>query len=294
MIINLFDGPDNKTKVGGGWSFLRNFRKGLIKFGYKISNKNYDVSMACAPTMVPRALWVAAAEKPRILRTDGIPEDFRNRGTGWSRLRQYAKQADVVIYQSNFIKNTIGQLLGRKGKVICNGVDTTIFRKDGDAVPKFGNPSIVFVHFRHDPNKRFQEAIERFRYFKLKNKNATISFIGDYPKSQVFWSGKRWDFGMLDLKQGKDWRFLSIIRDRTQLAKTLRSFDYIAYPSFADPCPNTLIEALACGLKPLWINSYGSSEEIIGLFKDKYDFSLKSMTKRYVGCFNESIKKSSK
>jgi glycosyltransferase involved in cell wall biosynthesis len=271
MIINLFDGPDNTTKVGGGWSFLRNLKKGLIAKGHQISNRGYDVSMACAPTMVSRDSWVLAAGKPRVLRTDGVPEDFRNRGTGWSRMKQFAHQADLVIYQSKFVKNTIGRLLKEDGKIICNGVDTSIFRKDGDKMPRFGQPSIVFVHFRHDPNKRFQEVIERFRYYKIDNPNATMSFIGDYPKNQVFWNKKKRDFGMLDLKEGKDWRYMGIIRDRTQLAKALRSFDYVAYPSFD-----------------------GSSEEIIKLFSKKHNFSLKSMAERYVGCFNELIKRSNK
>jgi glycosyltransferase involved in cell wall biosynthesis len=287
MRINLFDAPDNQKKIGGGWTFLRNFQKGIESVKHVLGNEKYDVSMACGATMVRRDTWAATKDKPRVLRADGVPEDCRNRGTGWSRMRDFGKEADMIIYQSQFSKQTTGRLIKRDGLVIPNGVDTSIFTNKGPKEKPFGNPSVVFVHYRSDPNKRFQEVIERFRQYKIDHPNAAITFIGDYPKQQIKWNPKKLDFGMLDLVQNKDWRYLGAIRDRRKLAQMLRSYDYIAYPSFADPCPNTLIEALACGAKTLWPNEYGSTLEIIDLFKNGYDFSLKNMVVRYVKCFRE-------
>lgn len=288
MIINLFDIPQNDEKVGGGWSFLRNFKKGLEEAGHKISSENYDLSMVCGATMVTRQQWEEAKNKPRVLRADGIPEDFRNRGTGWSRIRDYANEANLVIYQSEFSKNTTGRLLKKDGSIIMNGVDTSVFKPDGPTDSKFGSPSIIYNHFRNDPNKRFQEVIERFRQYKIDNPKSAITFIGDYPKDQVRWTEK-WDFGMLDYKQDADWRYLGIIKDRKELAKKLRSAEFFAWPSFADPCPNTLIEALSCGLQPIWTNLYGSTDEIHNKFKDKYDFSLSNMIRQYIKEFEKLL-----
>jgi glycosyltransferase involved in cell wall biosynthesis len=289
MKINLFDVPDNQGKVGGGWTFLRNFKKGMHGSKHVVTNSNFDISMACGATMVSRDLWEAAQNKPRVLRADGVPEDFRNRGTGWSRMRDYGRSANLIIYQSQFSKDTTGRLIGKKGPVILNGVDTDIFNLQGPQEKRFGDPSIIFVHFRCDPNKRFQEVIEHFRQYKIDNPKATITFVGDYPKQQVRWNQKKWDFGMLDLVQDKDWRYVGIVKDRNKLARFLRSADFIAYPSFADPCPNTLIESLACGCKPLWLNEYGSSLEIVNLFKSGYDFSLNNMITTYLKRLRELL-----
>lgn len=281
MKINLYRSNQDK-KIGGGWSFLRNFENGLKKNGHEVDENKYDLSMVCGATMVTWDQWNASKKKPRVLRADGVPEDFRNRGTGWSRFKGYADQANLIIFQSEFSKNTVGRLVKKTGPVIINGVDTLVFNKTGNKEKKFGEPSLVFIHYRDDPNKRFQEVIEKFRQYKIDNPKAAITFIGDYPKNQIFWNGKTYDFGMLDLKQNVDWRYLGIISDRNKLASILRSSDFIAYPSFADPCPNTLIEALACGCKPIWINSYGSSNEIINMFNSGYDFSLSNMANKYL------------
>jgi len=194
MIINLFAGNQIGDRIGGGYTFFRNFRKGLEQLGHQISDKNYDISMLCGPTLAPREQWESALGKPRILRLDGIPEDFRNRGTAWSRMKQYSKEADLIIFQSNFSKNTVGNVIGRSGSVIRNGVDTSIFAPTGKREDKFGDPSLAFILYRQDPCKRFHEVIDRFRQFKIQNPKATMTFIGDFPKSQVLWNGKTYDF----------------------------------------------------------------------------------------------------
>jgi glycosyltransferase involved in cell wall biosynthesis len=287
MIVNLFLGDQIGDRIGGGYTFLRNFQKGLEQLGHKVSSTNFDISMLCGPTMASRDQWNAAAGKPRILRLDGIPEDFRNRGTAWPRMKEYSLAANMLIFQSNFSNETVGGVIKRHGEVIHNGVDTSVFNKNGPASKKFGNPSVAFVLYRDDPCKRFNEVIDRFRQFKVKNPKATITFIGTFPKTQVLWNGKTYDFGMLDWKKGVDWEYTGGMGNRTQLANALRSFDYIAFPSFNDSCPNTLIEAMSCGCKPLWISDYGSSNEIVDLFAKNYDFSLKHMVELYLEKFNK-------
>jgi glycosyltransferase involved in cell wall biosynthesis len=289
MKINLFAGNSIGDRIGGGYTFFRNLHKGLKQLGHKVSNEDYDISMLCGPTLASREEWNAAKGKPRVLRLDGVPEDFRNRGTAWSRMKQYSREADMIIFQSHFSKETVGAIINRDGAVVHNGVDISIFGPNGKKQPKFGNPSLCFVLSRDDPCKRFHEAIDRFRQFKIKNPKSTMTFIGNFPKSQVLWNKKSYDFGMLDWKQNVDWRYVGGIANRNTLANYFKSFDYIAFPSFNDSCPNTLIEAMMCGCKPLWTCDYGSSNEIIDLFKNNYDFSLKHMAELYVEQFKKLI-----
>jgi glycosyltransferase involved in cell wall biosynthesis len=281
----------DKQKIGGGWSFLTNFINGARE-GFILCDSvdMADVLFIPAPTMVDRS-YVERAKtlgKKIVLRIDGVPENWRNRGTGWSRTKEFADMADVVIYQSKFIRNTVGSLLEQtlkkqlNNKIILNGVDTEVFNPQGEKNPQFGDPSYLYVNYRKgEHNKRVEEVIERFRYLKLIKRHATLTLVGNYPKEQFLWDSKHWDFGMLDMVEGIDWQYLGIISDRNALAKIMRSCDYLAFPSFADPCPNTLIEGLACGLRPVWVNDYGGAKEIVDMWDPDY-FTKERMANEYL------------
>ncbi|MHA1304345.1 MAG: glycosyltransferase family 4 protein [Candidatus Heimdallarchaeaceae archaeon] len=281
-----------RTAIGGGMSFINNITKGAEGL-FRVNHGLHDcgsVVLVPAPTLVTRDDFKRFKKKcPVVLRVDGIPEDWRNRGTGWPRLRDYAKWSDEVIYQSEFVRDTVGKLLNRKGVVIYNGIDTSVFKKEGPAMQMdLGKHSILYIHFRNDPNKRVDEVITRFRQYKLEHPDATITFVGAYPKNQFHWNGKN-DCGMLDWQEGEDWNYLGVIKDRQELAKIMRSHQYIAFPSFADPCPNSLLEALNCGCEVLWPSDYGSTQEILDLWKKDYDFGLRKMTEEYYSVFKKLV-----
>lgn len=278
-----------ENKIGGGHTFTRNF---LATCSDVVDTlEECDVFFITGATLVSRSEFELAIRlgKKIAFRVDGVPEDWRNRGTGWSRLRDYAKKSDVVIYQSDFISKTVGRVLGVEGYVIYNGIDTSVFKVDGEKLPEFGKPSVLYCNYRKgEHNKRVEEAIERFRYYKLINPEATMTFVGNYSKQQFLWNKKSWDFGMLDLERDKDWRYLGIVSDRIELATIMRSCQYIAFPSFADPMPNTLIEAMSCGCKPLWINDYGGQKEIVDNWENT-DWSRERMTKEYLDAFRSLL-----
>jgi len=302
-MIKIYIPPVGKEKIGGGWSFLNNFIGGLPADAMiEPALEEADVVFLPASTMVTRDFVqeVRSYGKPIALRIDGVPEDWRNRGTGWSRTKDFAGWANLVIYQSYFVEKTIGRLLEHtlekelNHTVIMNGADIEVFKLEGEVLHAFGNPSILYVNYRKgEHNKRVEEVIERFRYFKLDNPEATLTFVGNYSKQQFRWNDKSWDFGMLDLEEGKDWRYLGIVSDREELAKIMRSHEFIAFPSFADPCPNTLIEALCCGCVPLWVNGYGGASEIIAQWEScvfpGLDFSKERMALDYVKSFKEVL-----
>lgn len=285
--------PSSKRDgIGGGLTFTRHFKTIAEKLGHRVidcpAHARWEVCLVTAPTLVTRGEFRTALQFPGkvVLRVDGVPEDWRNKGTGWPRLRDFAKYADEIVYQSQFIRDTVGRFIKREeGKIIYNGTDTKTFRKKGAKFDKFGNPSIIHVNYRKDPNKRWDEVIVKFREFKLDNPTATITFVGNYPEKI-----KEYHFGMLDYECRKDWQYLGIIKNRQELAKILRSGDFFAWPSFADPMPNTLLEALHCGLKPVWTCDYGSTNEIINLFESGFDFGRERMVKEYLALFESLCK----
>ena len=150
--MKIFIVNQSKQTTGGGFTFISNFVKGLNKLGIKTVNRveDCDVFFISGATLVTRDEFKRAKElkKKIVLRVDGIPEDWRNRGTGWSRLKDFAREADVIIYQSEFVRNTIGKMLDKDGAVIYNGVDEGIFRPIRDGNDKFGKPAILHINFR--------------------------------------------------------------------------------------------------------------------------------------------------
>lgn len=289
--MNIFIPSIREGKIGGGWTFTRNFLD-LAEPHMVDSLDKADIFFITGATLVQRDEFRKAKDSNAkiVLRVDGVPEDWRNRGTGWSRLRDYSKEADLIIYQSDFIKNTTGRLLGRDGKVIYNGTNKDIFNPHGAKIPSIEEHSVLYVNYRKaENNKRVEEAIERFRQYKIDNPEAQMIFVGNYSKRQFFWDKKSWDFGMLDLQQGKDWIYFGIIKDRNELASIMRSCKYIAFPSFADPCPNTLIEAMSSGCEPLWINDYGGQADIVEKW-NKIDWGRARMVREYLEAFEEVLK----
>ena len=285
-MIKIYLAGNREWALGGGWTFLRNLKKALkdkVQFVDKI--QDCDIFFVSGVTMVSREDFRKAQEleKKIITRIDGCPEDWRNRGTGWSRLRDYAKLADQVIYQSEFIKRIIGRLVKRDGVVIYNGADQSVFKPEGDKYPKKGDPSILHVGFRKDPCKRPEEVIMRFRELKMDKPEAFLQFAGNFPTYL-----KEHKFGMLDFVKGKDWDYSGIITDRNELAKIMRSHDYLAYTAFGDPCPNVLIEGLSCGLKVLWLNDYGGQKEIVDNW-EKVNWSIDLMGSKYLSIFKNVI-----
>ena len=117
----------------------------------------------------------------------------------------------------------------------------------------------------------------------MDNPKAFLQFAGNFPTYL-----KEHQFGMLDFVKGKDWDFAGIITDRNELAKIMRSHDYLAYTAFGDPCPNVLIEGLSCGLKVLWLNSYGGQKEIVDNW-EKVDWSIGRMGKEYLEIFKKVL-----
>lgn len=280
---------DSQMGIGGGWTFWRNFIKFAPKFGMEIvDSSDADVALICGATMVKRET-VSQIKCPVVLRVDGYPEDWRNRGTGIPRLVDFAKRADGIVFQSKFTARTVGEFLRQNNAIpsnklvtlIINGVDKSIFSPSGLRQERDAGMIYIHMNYRKDPNKRYEEVIMRFRELWLCNKNISLWLIGRYPTEY-----KEWNFGFFNGERIKYW---GVVEDEEMKASILRSGDFFIYPSFADPCPNALIEALACGLEPLYISDYSGAKEIVDLWRHRYDFSAERMVKNYYEFFKEVI-----
>lgn len=286
---------DSKINIGGGWRFRENFIKGASQIlGMEVvdSFDDADISLIAGATMILPETFTKLKQKKVVLRLDGVPEAWRNSGRTWGRFKHYFSLSDGVVCQSEFVAKTTFTWLHKVTRdcpiwcVIMNGVDEDIFTKKGSKYPRFGNPSILHINSRKDENKRIEEVIARYRVEKLMNPELRLIFAGKYPTYLI-----ENQFGLYDYKKDTDWKYFGVLEKPELIAKLMRSCDEFWFPSFADPCPNVVIEAIhTMGVEKIkYINSFGGAKEIIKLYNNGYDFSLKNMANRYYHFLTEVL-----
>lgn len=265
--MKVFIPYESRQTIGGGYTFYRNFIQAIgdgnnddIELTPQ-EEDDYDILFAFSPTTISGEIIARAKARGKkfVLRVDGVPEDNRNSGKGTRRLVEYATQADTIIFQSNFVKKTVGKILANNGvvcanKVIRNGVDTKIFKPDGHKENFPGKPNILHIAYRKDNNKRYEEVLAMYREYFMENKQANLVLLGRYPTE---WN----EFGM-GFFNGERFNALGITTDEEYKARMIRSCDFLFYPSFADPCPNVVMEAMACGV-PVLYQPYGGVREMV-------------------------------
>lgn len=274
---------DSKMRIGGGFTFIRN-----VTTKIPMVEKGGDVLfLASSSTITPETMTSLEQDtRPLVLRIDGYPEDWRNGGKGIRGLQRAYRRADYIIYQSLFSYNFVGKYLeenfGRKqNSLIYNGADKKIFTAKGEQYPMDTSKRNIVVNFyRKDPNKRYEEVMYRFRQLWLDHKNIHLYIIGRIPTEYMNYQG-----GFFN---NEPVTFLGVLKPE-DIARVYRTATELWYPSFADPCPNAVIEALNCGLSNIaFTNPFGGVREIIALYKkEPYRFTLHNMCNAYLEVFQK-------
>lgn len=254
----------SNTNIGGGWTFLKNFKKAAAKADIELvdSINDADLLFGFGPTVIAGEDIERAKNqnKPFVLRMDGVPEDNRNSGKGTRRMVEYAKKADFIIYQTNFVNETVGETLRNLGveapsRVVYNGVDREIFKDEGPTFPMTETMKILHVNYRKDTNKRVEEVIQMYREVWNTSHDCKLLLMGRYPTEWI-------QYGM-GFYAGENYQTIGVVTDDNAKAMYMRSCDVFFYPSYADPAPNVVLEAMACGL-PILYNPYGGVKELVG------------------------------
>ena len=281
---------DSKQTQGGAWSFKHNLEKGMTALGHTVVNNilEADIALVAGVTMVTRQTIDLIKEQgvKLITRLDNVPRNSRNRNTGTSRLREFSQKADEVVWQCQWSKDYLIDFIGREGRIIYNGVDTDIFRPEGDRFD-FGDRDLVYLYSRYnrDENKRYEEVWYEFQLLFRENKNRRLILVGQFSPEQVEYS--------FDFFRGEKVDYLGTVIEPEQMAKIYRSCGHMFAPYFADCFSNTYLEGLVMGIKLRNVNMSGGTPEMLSLF-DKYGrdyFSLERMAKEYEKLFMEVLSK---
>lgn len=247
MIIGI---PFLFQGMGGTRTFINHLKKELKKRKIEVKDtitQDCDVGLivGSAPLRDVKQ-WKKWGVKI-IQRLDGVYY-FRVKGFGyplwnWKMKKIHNHFADYIIYQSEFSKILCERFLGRSGapfKIICNGTDLEKFSPTGEK-----------IEFRDWPEQLIFVTSGRIR-----RKDMILPLL----KGMDLLYEKRKDFKWVILgeiapsieRYVKKYRlkpFLQFLKwiGNDEIAKYLRGGDIFLF-SDNSACPNSIIEAMACGL----------------------------------------------
>lgn len=278
----------NKEGVGGGNTFIANYRK-------KTSHQLVDTIDGAEIMFVANPMWgeredFAKANELKIsivLKTDNIPEDWNNRGTAIPKLRDFINQAETIIYQSNWAKGKYDEFISSNKLrcplfhyVIHNGVDTDVFTPSGSNLKIDGSPRILFIKSSRNENKRYPEVMEIFRRYWQTNKKAKLLLVGNFADDY-----HRYNFGFYN---GENYQYLGAVSPEA-MPTVYRSADIFLFPAYADCAPNVVLEAMACGVVPI-IHPYGGGYEFIDPPQEKYGVDLTEFQGEYKQMVDQALR----
>jgi glycosyltransferase involved in cell wall biosynthesis len=241
---------------GGPSNFLKNLKKSLKN--ENISNTSYYINPFTSCNIyanVVRNPW----NRPYFFRVDGVGFDKCKSQEEMDSLNSSIlsgiKNAKGVIYQSEFSKKLAEKTLGYvtdKSTTIINGTNQEIFNEIGDnRREKLGiaKDALVFItSARWRPRKRLKDTVAIFKDFAKKYVGETYLIV----------------VGIENNNNNNNIIIYIPHIDNSELPFYLRTADIYLFLGWLDPCPNSVVEAISCGLPTICTN-IGGTREIVNL-----------------------------
>lgn len=289
---------ESKQGLGGGWSFIRNFKKGMTAHGLQLFKRgcalkkvpvfvddwrDADIVFIPSATMATRdtVSIIKGAGKKIVVRLDNLPRNSRNRGAGTSRLFDITQMADMVIYQSQWAREYLMPFVKRYGEVIYNGVDTEIFNPNGEWLSyKPTDVTVLYSRYNRDETKGWERAWYEYQMIDRKcreeAKTCSLVLMGRFSDEI-----RQYNF---DFYNGEEFTYIGVIEEPESIANVMRGCDILLAPYFNDCYSNTIQEALACGLE-LQVDMSGGTPELL----KNGVIDLETMVINYYRNFNELL-----
>ncbi len=276
--MKIYNPNISKQTLGGGHTFRRNLEKALKdKVEFVNDWEECDIYFITSVTIVDKAevRQAKASGKKIVLRVDNMPRKSRNRRMSPAeRMKGMAEMADKVVFQSEWAQEWIGSYLGcvPNSTLIYNGVDTDIFNSSQIKRDFCEDKVFMYVQYNRDENKRMPEAFDMFTTEWIMNAEHVLWIVGQFSPELV---ASKFDFF-----RGEKIKYYGVMDDPSRMATLMRQADVLLYPSYSDSCPNTVIEAKACGMD-IRHNGHAGVKEAVNI----KDPSLERMGGEYLELF---------
>ena len=194
------------------------------------------------PTILSRGFARRQRKPVLVHRVDGVPHLTRGKKTK-ADIIQPAVNAltDHTIFQSDFCRTSFHANCDRAPKswrVVKNAVDPRVFFLPDQPCQLGRVLSLVATSWSPNPSKGF----------------STLAAISRLPGVQLTFAGN-W---CPDIDPAKT-RLVGTLHS-VKLAELLRSSDAMVHAAVNEPCSNSIVEALACGLPVMYRDSGGNRE----------------------------------
>lgn len=262
--------------IGGPSTFMQNLKFYLDQNGFNYSQSHKRAKSIFFPVSFDKTILNKIKNKHGkiIQRLDGIYYPSKH-GDAYVELNKdikdiYLVYADFVVFQSEYSKEQCFSMMGEKKgdeyTVILNGVNKTIFYPDEDRIGL--DKSIQFVttgNFRNiDMIEPLIKALDRL----LGRFDFRLNIIGPVTHPEI------------EKMMDKDYIKLSGNKNLNEVASILRKSDIFLYSHLNPPCPNSVIEAISCGLPVVGFDS-GAMSELLFFSKDLLAYVSDDIFQRY-------------
>lgn len=174
-------------------------------------------------------------------------------------IRQLNKAAHVTVYQSEFVRRTAQPFLqAKRHVVILNGADPTVFHPAREPGLDIGHVTWGTIR-----KKRLDLVCEEIK----RRPGESFRLVGRHAQAE----DPVLNFHLPNVE-------LCGERNRRQMTAEYRKMKVLFFPSENDPCPNTVIEAILCGV-PVCYHESGGTPDIVkdcGVPLERFDELLRS------------------
>lgn len=247
--INVFISIFPHNKGGGSNTFVYNLRKWLLQNRSEY-NLVYDICKADKAIVIANRIDIRnleAAKKRGCFIIHRLDEHIEENEDEYRRRKHaYIKDvnvfSDITVYQSNFVYDNMHPFLGRpeKYEIILNGTHQDDFYPNETPGKYIGN-----ITWGVGDKKRLDIVHEEIS----NNPGEHFLLIGNHSKSNY------------EFNPFSNVTYVGSVK-RKKMLSLLHKMKFLFFPSENDPCPNTVVEAIAAGV-PVCYNPVGGTKEIV-------------------------------
>lgn len=246
--------------VGGPSTFMRNLRGDLLRKSYEFIEDivNYKTAdKIFFPISFSKKIlsYFKKNKYPIIQRLDGVYYPSKH-GIKYLYFNKdikfnYLKYSDFIVFQSSYSRLECFTMLGEidedKYTIICNGTDKSIFFP---VKKEFNENKIIFTTTGSFRNKDMIEPVVLALDIVAEEHNIELRIVGPIISN--------------DVKRFTDRKYVRCLgqMDKKNLAEVLKESDILIHCQLNPACPNTVIEAVSCGIPVVGFDT-GAMKEVL-------------------------------